>query len=147
MTTRVERFVDTNVLLAATAAVRPGHVEALAFLESGFGDRTLFLSGQVIREYLSVATRPATVNGLGLAQKDALANVRQFLDRSHYLREDEAVRDALVGLLAAVPCLGKQVHDANIAATMMAHHVFKLATLNPADFTRFAAWIEVTGVG
>ncbi len=143
---RVDRFVDTNVLLAATAAARAGHAPALSLLEEGFAVRALFLSGQVLREYIAVATRPAAVNGLGLRAEEAIGNARQFLDRSNFLREDEAVRDALLHLLETVPCSGKQVHDANIAATMIAHGVGLLVTLNPRDFERFAPSIRVTGV-
>jgi predicted nucleic acid-binding protein len=146
MTTRVERFVDTNVLLAATAALRPRHAVALALLEAGFADRSLFLSGQVLREYLCVATRSPAMNGLGLTQGDAVSNVRQFLERTSLLREDESVSAALLRLMAAVPCMGKQVHDANIAAAMVAHGVPRLVTLNAADFARFAAFIEVSDV-
>lgn len=145
MTTVAESFVDTNMLLAATTIARPGHAQVLALLEAGFADRSLLVSGQVVREYLSVATRPAAVNGLGLRQADALANVRQFLDRARCLDEDASVREALLRLLDAVPCHGKQVHDANIVATMVAHRVPRLLTLNPYDFTRFSGWITVSG--
>lgn len=33
-------------------------------------------SGQIVREYLAVATRPVTANGLGMPQLDAVANAR-----------------------------------------------------------------------
>jgi predicted nucleic acid-binding protein len=147
MTMGVETFIDTNVLLAATAASRPDHLRALGALEAGFASGTLCLSGQVVREYLSVTTRPAAVNGLGLTQANAMSNVRQFRARARFLDEGAAVGDALLDLLDAVPCLGKQIHDANIAATMIAYGVPRLMTLNPADFRRFAAWFEVVGVG
>jgi predicted nucleic acid-binding protein len=142
----VERFLDTNVLLTATAVARPGHAEALALLEAGFAERSLFLSGQVLREYIAVATRPANVNGLGLSLVAATGNARQFLDRGNFLGEDESVRDALLHLLATVPCAGRQVHDANIAATMIAHRVGTLVTLNPRDFERFAPFIQIGGI-
>ena len=35
------------------------------------------------------------------------------------------------------PTLGKQVHDANIVATMLAHGIDMLLTLNVDDFKRF----------
>ncbi|MSQ03967.1 MAG: PIN domain-containing protein [Myxococcales bacterium] len=143
---RVDRFVDTNVLLTATAVARSGHAAALAFLDAGFAERSLFLSGQVLREYIAVATRPSAVNGLGLGVMEAIGNARQFLDRSNFLREDEAVRDALFGLLETVPCSGKQVHDANIAATMIAHGIGLLVTLNPRDFERFVPSIQLAGL-
>lgn len=60
MTPRVDRFIDTNVLLAATTPARPEHARVLALLTAGFADGSLFLSGQVLREYLSVATRRVT---------------------------------------------------------------------------------------
>ncbi|MDP2308751.1 MAG: PIN domain-containing protein [Pseudomonadota bacterium] len=146
MTTDVETFIDTNVLLAATASSRPEHLLALAALEAGFAKRTLCLSGQVVREYLSVTTRPAAVNGLGLTQAQALSNVRQLVERARFLEEDAGVKDTLLRLLDSAPCLGKQIHDANIAATMIAHGIPRLMTLNPSDFRRFGEWIEVVGV-
>ena len=38
---------------------------------------------------------------------------------------------------------GKQVHDANIVATMQAHGLRRLLTHNTADFARFGALIQV----
>ena len=38
---------------------------------------------------------------------------------------------------------GKQVHDANIVATMLAHGERRLLTFNGADFRRFEPMIEV----
>ena len=38
---------------------------------------------------------------------------------------------------------GRQVHDANIVATMLAHGERRLLTFNIADFRRFARLIEV----
>lgn len=37
---------------------------------------------------------------------------------------------------------GKQVHDANIVATMLAHGEARLLTFNAADFRRFVPLIE-----
>lgn len=146
MTMRVDRFVDTNILLTATAAHREGHRRALSVLHAGFADRSLFLSGQVLREYLSVATRPSAVNGLGLTAMAAIGNARQFLERSNFLEENVAVHQELFRLLETTPCLGKQIHDANIAATMLAHGLRRLVTLNPRDFERFVPRIEIVGI-
>jgi hypothetical protein len=38
---------------------------------------------------------------------------------------------------------GRQVHDANVVATMLAHGERRLLTFNVADFQRFAPPIEV----
>jgi len=68
-------LIDTNVLLSATTPARKLHRHALTVLadwpQQGI---PLWVSGQALREYLVVATRPADVNGLGLAVEDALAN-------------------------------------------------------------------------
>jgi hypothetical protein len=42
---------------------------------------------------------------------------------------------------------GKQVHDANIVAVMLAHGVHRLATRNAGDFERYSGLIEVEAVG
>lgn len=46
-------------------------------------------------------------------------------------------------LLDKVLCGGKQIHDANIVATMIAFDVPQLVTYNVADFQRFAGLISV----
>jgi predicted nucleic acid-binding protein len=38
---------------------------------------------------------------------------------------------------------GRQVHDANIVATMLAHGETRLLTFNEADFRRFSSVIEI----
>jgi predicted nucleic acid-binding protein len=38
---------------------------------------------------------------------------------------------------------GRQVHDANVVATILAHGELRLLTFNEADFRRFAGLIEV----
>jgi predicted nucleic acid-binding protein len=62
MTTRaVDRAIlDTNVLLAATDEGHADHVAALAVLDEGPGHgTTLYVSGQIVREYLAVGHSPA----------------------------------------------------------------------------------------
>jgi predicted nucleic acid-binding protein len=76
----------------------------------------------------------------------ALGNARQFLARSNFLVENESTREQLFRLLDSVPCAGKQVHDANIAATMLGHGVRVLVTLNGRDFDCFAPAIRVVGL-
>jgi predicted nucleic acid-binding protein len=49
----------------------------------------------------------------------------------------------LLELLAAHPSAGKQVHDANIVATMQVHDVHRLLTFNTGDFRRFAGIIDL----
>lgn len=137
-------LLDTNVLLAASDTGRQEHAKARDALDEWPAHGTaLYCSGQVLREYLAVATRPQDGNGLGLNQKDAVANARAFSGRLRVLAEDEKVRDRLLALLGEVQCAGKQVHDANVVATMLAHGIETIATLNVDDFVRFEGYIKV----
>jgi predicted nucleic acid-binding protein len=136
-------LVDTNVLLSATAPLRPLHRAALAVLNDWPNQGTILAtSSQVLREYLAVATRPVAVNGLGLGVEDALANVAAFRGRMRLLVDNEPVWDRLRALIATYGCMGKQVHDANIVATGLTSGVARLVTANAGDFNRFAADIE-----
>jgi predicted nucleic acid-binding protein len=142
---RAERvFFDTDILLAATDEGRPEHRSALAALHEWPGaGTTLYMSGQVVREYLSVATRPTERNGLGLSRTDAMSNARAFRGRLRLLEENVKVADQLLALIDTVDCTGKQVHDANIVATMLAHGVRTLVTLNASDFARFEPLVKL----
>jgi predicted nucleic acid-binding protein len=137
-------LVDTNVLLSATAPLRPLHHAALIVLNDWPNRGTLLAtSGQILREYLVVATRPREVNGLGLGVEDALANVSAFRRRMRLLPENEETWDRLQALLARYGCQGKQIHDANLVATALASDVGKLVTGNARDFVRFSSDVEV----
>ncbi len=136
--------VDTNVLLEATTPSRRLHRRALRVLNEwprqGVSLRT---SGQVLREYLVVATRPAEVNGLGLEIDSALANVAQLRSRLLFLDERAAVFEHLERLVRELGCRGKQVHDANLVATALVHGVGHILTINVGDFRRFSPYVEI----
>lgn len=149
MTTRVaDRVIlDTNVLLAATDIGRAEYGKAREALDEWPARGTsLYTTGQILREYLSVATRPVGRNGLGLSQADSVANVRALCGRLRLLDENEKVSTRLLALLDDVSCGGKQVHDANIVATMLVHGVDTIATINVADFTRFEKLVRIRGL-
>lgn len=146
MATRVaDRVVlDTNVLLAATDEARAEHQHASQALNEWPASGTvLYTSGQILREYVAVATRPVEHNGLGLARRDAVSNARALRGRLHLLPDNEKVVEHLLALLERTDCAGKQVHDANVVATMLAHGVQMVVTRNIDDFARFGAEIEV----
>jgi predicted nucleic acid-binding protein len=140
-------MLDSCVLVAATDKNRKGHHDALTVLELWPARGTeLYLSGQIQREYLAVATRPEVVNGFGLSLADALDNVRAFRDRATLLAESGKVSDRLLGLLREVTCCGKAVHDANLIATVLVHGVQAVVTSNLADFARFQRYVSLLGL-
>lgn len=137
-------MLDTNVLLTATDEGRAEHRQAMRIFNDWAGrSTTLYASGQIMREYLAVATRPADKNGLGLTQAAAVANVRVLRARTSLLAEDSRVADRLLELMDEIPCGGKQVHDANVVATMLVHGIDPLITINLADFSMFEHHIRL----
>jgi len=131
-------FVDTNVLLAATDRDRARHGEATRFFESAFrGEFRAFFTGQILREYLVVATRSVEVNGLGLEISQARDNVGTFQQAARLLPEDNETVRLLSDLVGRYRIQGKSIHDTNLVASMLQHGLRKLKTFNPRDFERF----------
>ena len=133
-------FLDTNILLTATDRSRKHHDAARKLLtEAGTGQFHLALSGQVLREYLVVATRPTDVNGLGLPVPDALRNVDVFSSPPFlFCEESERVSKRLRELAAAYGLVGRRLHDANLVATMLIRGITRLVTQNTSDFSEFS---------
>lgn len=129
-------FVDTNILLTATDTRRDHHSRALdLFRKAPQKIFTLCLSGQILREYLVVATRPLAVNGLGLGILEAAQNVERFKSVTHFLPESLAVHSQLIALFKEKKITGAKIHDLNIVATLKVAGIKHLLTLNPQDFT------------
>lgn len=136
-------FVDTNILIYAQQALSPFHPAATAKLrELATAGHTLWVSRQVLREYLVAMSRPGALTA-PILMASLMHDVRTFEAQFGVAEDGPAVMAHLLNLLGSVPCLGKQVHDANIVATMLAHGIPKLLTHNTGDFTRFASWITV----
>ncbi|MGI8588891.1 MAG: type II toxin-antitoxin system VapC family toxin [Chloroflexia bacterium] len=135
--TRCHQCPHANATTAALqqAAVRSLQGQALAGLQ-------LWISLQVLREYLRTFTRPQT---FAAPQPVAtlIARIHYFESEFYVANDTAAVTEQLLVLLQEVPFGGKQVHDANIVATMRANGIRQLLTANAADFARFARYITV----
>ena len=138
-------FVDTNVLVKGRILESPGHAAAREELETAFGDsEPLRINRQVLREYLAVVTRRQPW-AVGITLEVALADVARFEDAFEVLEDGPAVTDRLLALCREVPVGGRQIHDANIVATMLAHGERRLLTFKTADFRRYGDRIELLG--
>jgi predicted nucleic acid-binding protein len=143
-----EVFVDTNVLVYATQAGRGGmstvqHAaaeQALRRLQNS--GTSLWLSPQILREYLSVVTRPQG-SSPAVPVRDAVADVRRFVNLFTVVEDSSRVTDTLLGLVQQFPSGGRQIHDANIVAKMLSHGIKRLLTFNTADFQRFSSLIDI----
>ena len=136
-------FIDTNVLVSARILEAPDHDRARAQLERAFQDlEPLRISRQVVREYLSVVTRPQTWP-VAITREHALEDIERLADTFEVLEDGPTVTDWLLLLCRRLPVGGKQIHDANIIATMMAYGERRLLTFNVADFRRYLDRIEL----
>ena len=135
-------FVDTNVLVYATAIGAPLQARSRAALGELVSRQQRSISRQVLREYIAVMTRPQTwAKALSLAE--AVADAEAFLRGFALLEDGPSVWAELRALSVGYSFAGRQVHDANIVATMLAHRERRLLTFNEADFHRFGAVIDI----
>lgn len=136
-------FLDTNILIYASIAEAPLHQLALVriqtYEQSGY---ELWISRQVLREYLAALTRPQSFTP-PVPIPTLLRLVGRFVERFQVADETTLVTERLMALLSTVEVGGRQVHDANIVATMQAFGIQQLLTHNTEDFTRFATQITV----
>jgi predicted nucleic acid-binding protein len=136
-------FLDTYVLIYGQLR----DCQLFETVEQRLADYTasgseIWISRQVLREYLAAMTR-----GQGLTAipplADVLADVQHFCRRFQIAEDGPAVTQQLIDLLTAVHCAGKQIHDANIVATMLANGITRLLTHNVQDFQRFSRHISL----
>lgn len=136
-------FIDTNVLVYAHLARSPlfaATTQQLRRLEDEGAD--LWISRQTLREYLSAMTRSdalSTTIPIAALVEDVRSMSEQFL----VAEDGPQVTERLLTLLEQVEVGGKQIHDANIVATMLVQGVPRLLTHNVGDFRRFERWVEV----
>lgn len=144
MTTDAKRvFVDTNILASALLPESPRYFHARGILRRlAEADAEVWISRQVIREYLATMTKYE--QKWSNVTRVALIDAVRTLERHYFVAEElPIVAEQLYFLLGQVPTGGKQVHDANIVATMIAYDVRTLLTYNLDDFKRFGGFIEI----
>jgi predicted nucleic acid-binding protein len=136
-------FLDTNVLVYAAVTSSPlNEVSRSTIIEHKSRGFELWISRQVLREYLAVMTRPGQFP-ISPSTEAILNDVRYFQSHFNVAEEDGEVTKELLRLMTSHQILGKQVHDANIVATMIANGIKTLLTHNTADFKRFMSNIKV----
>ena len=135
-------FIDTNVLVYAAADGAPLLDRARAALMRAVAEGPVTISRQILREYISVMTRQQ-IWGRPLTLAQAVADTTEFLGQFTVLEDGPLVWDRFTMLSRRYTFAGRQVHDANIVATMLARDEHRLLTFNTADFRRFTRLIEV----
>jgi predicted nucleic acid-binding protein len=136
-------FIDTNVLVYASAPGAPNREKARAALvvHGATGER-LCISRQVLREFVAVITRPQSWAQAKTSAEAASAATVLAADFA-VVEDSPVVWDELMELCRRYSFGGRQVHDANIVATMLAYGERRLLTFNDPDFQRFNDVIEI----
>ena len=137
-------LVDTNILLRLVQKNSPMHLDTQrAILTLKKQGNFLCIIPQNIIEFWAVATRPLDKNGLGLSITQAEEESEKLkkifileLDTPQIFTEWES-------LVIKYQVMGKQVHDARLAAAMVAHNITHLLTFNVDDFKRFSDIVVV----
>lgn len=136
-------FVDTNVLVYAAVAESPLHEVARQELRDlRLNGRQIIVSNQVVREFLACLTRPGWFPAPP-KRSEVLQCATSIRAQYLVLPDDASVGLQLIELLRQVDCGGRQVHDANIVATMITAGVNTLLTENRRDFKRFDTHINL----
>jgi len=139
-------FIDTNVLVAASAAGAPFHKEAIMALDKVHASRTkAFISRQVLSELLVTLSRPQAWGG-EVDKAMLAAHAERLLKLYPVLEEGSGATAWLLSFIRDGRAQGKQVHDAAIAAVMLSHGVKRLLTLNTAHFERYRPEIMLLSV-
>jgi len=111
-------FIDTNILVYANVINAPFHEKALSAIKSLHNSGTaLWISRQILREYIAVVTREQTFMK-PMHPKIVIERVRYFQSHFQIAENNSRVTENLLNLLDTIPVSGKQIHDANIVATM-----------------------------
>ena len=138
-------FVDTNVWVNVAVPTAPRHAQAIAAL-GRTAAATPWTSRQVVREFLAVMSRPQTFFPGNAPMSEILDRARIIQSQCRVAEDGPDVAQQLHALLAVGDTRGKQIHDANVVATMLAHGIRTLLTDNLGDFARWGHLIDVQGL-
>ena len=108
-------------------------------------ERPLWISRQVLREFISARTRPQTF-AKPSTPEIVIERVRYLTEQFQVADDTSLVTEQLIKLLKDFNIGGKQVHDANIVATMLAYDIPCLLTHNIKDFQRFEKIIRIESI-
>ena len=135
-----ENSTGSNILLRLDDTAHFQHSDVQAAIERlGSSEHEIFVVPKVIYEYWGVATRPTSVNGLGLDVIRVNDAITEWLEFFTLLRDERTVFQFWRDLVTQHSIKGKNAHDARIVAAMKRHAIADILTYNIADFSRFGS--------
>jgi predicted nucleic acid-binding protein len=134
-------LLDTSILGRLANRADVSHpIATAAVAELHRRGEVLHVTPQNLIEFRNFATRPASINGLGLAAPAAEGLAATFEAAFPLLSETPDIYLAWKAIVVALGVVGKQVHDARLVAVCHAHAVTHLLTFNVAHFVRLAGF-------
>jgi predicted nucleic acid-binding protein len=135
------QLVDTSVLARLANQADIAHLVAQAAIaELHRRGETLNVAPQNLVEFRNMATRPKTLNGLGLSIAEAEFKAAGFEKMFPILPETPDIFPAWKALVGALGITGKQVHDARLVAVCHVHGIAGILTFNVGHFARLAGF-------
>lgn len=130
--------VDTNVLARNIQENHPMQAAAVGALEAlRLRGAELHVLAQNLYEFWAIATRPPEHNGLGLSIAEAQAELEKIKNLFRFVADVPEIYPEWERLVTQYSVIGRNAHDASIAAAMNIHGITHLLTFNGADFKRF----------
>jgi predicted nucleic acid-binding protein len=131
-------LVDTSVLARLANTSDAGHeVAERAVVTLHLRGEMLHLTPQVVIEFFNAATRPTDVNGLGYPRTVVEQKVAAYEAVFPMLAETPAIYPAWKSIISGAGVIGKQVHDARLAAVCQVNAITHVLTFNVRHFARF----------
>jgi len=134
----VKILIDTNVLVRSVERAHPLlriARDALRHLYEKNHD--LYVATQNISEFWNVCTRPVKLNGLGNSIEATSRLTERLESFFTILPESMETFNQWRGLVVSHGVKGAKVHDARLAATVLAYKLDAILTFNADDFARF----------
>ena len=134
----IPHLSDTNILLRLSQRSSPHYpIARSAVSRLRRSGSVVYIVPQNVVEFWSVATRPISLNGLGYSPATADRVIRRLERIFPLIPDNSTIHDEWRRLVVSSAVSGKQVHDARLVASMLAHGITHILTFNLADFRRY----------
>jgi len=135
-------LVDTNVLVRSVERTHPLRRTARNALRHLYEQHhELYVAIQNISEFWNVCTRPVQFNGLGNSIEATSRLTSRMESFFTILPESMETFRKWRELIVTYSVKGTKVHDARLAATVVAYKLDAILTFNGDDFARFPVTI------
>jgi len=142
--------VDTNILWSVTGAAPGAYSEKDDLKIKNLFSRlisagnVLCVTFQNLAEYYAVATRPRSVGGAGLSPIEAVEQVQMLRRQFEVLPDKPETIITFLSICAEARVVGKQTHDARLAAAFLESIINTIVTVNAKHFLRFRGLNVIT---